>query len=102
MLTPLGLKITEPLKESGFWYNKNMNIEVMGTGCPKCKTLFERTQEAVKTLSLNATVNYITDVEKIVAMGFIHSPILIVDGKAVVVGQLPSTEEITQLIKQSI
>lgn len=78
-----------------------MNIDVMGTGCPKCKTLFERTQEAVKTLGLNATVNYITDVEKIVAMGFIQSPILMVNDKAVMVGKLPSMEEIMQLIKQS-
>jgi small redox-active disulfide protein 2 len=79
-----------------------MNIEVMGTGCPKCKKLFERTQEAVKTLGLDATVNYVTDVEKIIAMGFIQSPILMVNGKAVMVGQLPSTDEITTLLKQAI
>jgi small redox-active disulfide protein 2 len=79
-----------------------MKIEVMGSGCPKCKKLFERTEEAVKALGLDVMVDYITDVEKIVAMGFIQSPILMVNGKAVMVGQLPSTDEITTILKQAI
>jgi small redox-active disulfide protein 2 len=79
-----------------------MKIEVMGSGCPKCKKLFDRTQEAVKTLGLEVTVDYITDVEKIIAMGFIQSPILMVNGKAIMVGQLHSTDEITTLLKQAI
>lgn len=78
-----------------------MNIDVMGTGCPKCKKLFERTQEAVKTLNLDATVNYITDIEKIVSMGFMQSPILMINGKAVMVGQLPNPQEIAELIKKA-
>lgn len=79
-----------------------MKIEVMGTGCPKCKKLFERTEEAVKVLGLDVAVDYITDVEKIIAMGFIQSPILVINGKAIMVGQLPSTDEIITLLKQAI
>lgn len=79
-----------------------MNVTVMGTGCPMCKKLFERTQEAVKALGLEVTVDYVTDVEKIIAMGFMHSPILTVNGKAVLVGELPSVDKIKELVKQAI
>lgn len=79
-----------------------MNIQVMGTGCPTCKKLLERTQEAVKALGLEATVDYVTDVEKIIAMGFMRSPILTVNGKAVLVGELPGVDKIKELVKQAM
>lgn len=79
-----------------------MNIQVLGTGCHTCKILFERTQEAVKSLGLDATVDYVTDVEKIIAMGFMRSPILTMNGKALLIGELPSVDKIKDLLKQAI
>jgi small redox-active disulfide protein 2 len=84
------------------YYNQTMNIEVMGTGCPTCKKLLERTQEAVKTLGLEVTVDYITDVEKIISLGFMRSPILTLNGKAILVGEVPSVDKIKELIKQNV
>ncbi len=79
-----------------------MKIQVMGTGCPTCKKLLERTQEAIKGLGLEATIDYVTDVEKIIAMGFMRSPILTVNGKAVLVGELPSVDKIKELVRQVV
>lgn len=78
-----------------------MEIEVIGSGCRTCKTLYERTQEAVAGLGLATTVVYTTDIRKIVTMGLMASPVLLVNGKPVLVGGLPSVEEITQLIQNA-
>lgn len=75
-----------------------MKIQVLGSGCPTCKKLYELTKESVKELGLNEEVEYITDVSKIIEMGVMSSPVLVVDGKAIVVGFLPNAKTITELI----
>jgi len=79
-----------------------MNIQVLGSGCPTCKKLFELTQQAVKELNLNEKVEYITDVSKIVEMGVMSSPVLAVNDKPVIVGFLPDIEKIKNLIKKNL
>ncbi|MFA4872641.1 MAG: thioredoxin family protein [Patescibacteria group bacterium] len=78
-----------------------MKIQVMGTGCPTCKMLLERTKEAVTLLGVSAEIEYITDVERIVARGIMHSPVLVIDEKSVLAGSLPSLEKIKELIQQA-
>ena len=75
-----------------------MNIQVLGTGCPTCKQLHELTKQAVSSLGLDATVEYINDIEKMLALGVMSSPVLVVDNKVVMAGQLPSIEKIKELI----
>jgi len=75
-----------------------MTIQVLGSGCPTCKKLFERTKQAVLELNLGIEVEYINDVEKIMAMGVMSSPVLAVDNKAVIVGQLPGLDKIKELL----
>jgi len=77
-----------------------MKIQVLGSGCPTCKKLHELTQEAVKQLNLNETVDYITDVSKIIEMGVMTSPVLAVDGRPVMVGFVPDVEKIKSLLTQ--
>lgn len=79
-------------------YTSFMKIQVLGSGCPTCKRLYELTKESVKKLGLNDEVEYITDISKIIEMGVMSSPVLMVDGKAVVVGFLPDEKTITELI----
>ena len=81
--------------------NKTMRIQVLGSGCPTCKKLYELTQQAVKELNLNEEVEYITDVSKIVEMGVMSSPVLAVDGKPVMVGFLPDVEKVKSLLKEA-
>ena len=75
-----------------------MTIQVLGSGCPTCKKLFELTKEAVKQLNLETAVEYSTDVSKIVQLGVMSSPVLAIDGKPVLVGQVPDIEKIKSII----
>ena len=60
-----------------------MKIQVLGSGCPTCKKLFEITKQAVAELKLKTEVEYITDIQKVVEMGVMSSPVLAVNGKPV-------------------
>lgn len=75
-----------------------MNIKVYGSGCPNCKKLHELTQKAVTELHLNAEVDYVTDIEKMLALGVMSSPVLTINEKIALVGQVPSLEKIKELI----
>jgi small redox-active disulfide protein 2 len=79
-----------------------MNIQVLGSGCPTCKKLFELTQQAVKELDLKTEVEYITDIQKIVEMGVMSSPVLVINGKPVIYGFLPKLEKIKESISESL
>jgi small redox-active disulfide protein 2 len=77
-----------------------MKIQVLGSGCPTCKNLFELTKKAVEELGIKAEVEYSTDVSKIIEMGLMESPVLAIDGKAVMVGA-NNLEKIKEIIKKS-
>jgi len=76
-----------------------MKIQVLGSGCPTCKKLYEITKKAVEEMGLDEKVEYITDISKIVEMGIMQSPVLALDGKPVMVGFTPNIEKIKSLIK---
>lgn len=63
-----------------------MKIQVLGSGCPTCKALYELTKTAVAELGIKAEVEYSTDISKIIEMGVMQSPVLAIDGKPVMVG----------------
>lgn len=75
-----------------------MEIKVLGTGCPKCKTLEKVTREAVAETGVDATVTKVEDIPEIMSSGVMMTPALIIDGKIVVKGRVPSVEEIKRLI----
>ena len=75
-----------------------MKIQVLGSGCSKCKKLYELTKEAVEELDLSEKVEYITDVSKIIEMGVMSSPVLAVDGKPILIGFLPDLEKVKTII----
>ncbi len=80
-----------------------MKIQVLGSGCPTCKKLYELTQQALKELDLNEEVEYLTGqegIQKIMEMGVMSSPVLAVDGKPVMTGFIPDVEQIKKLIQK--
>jgi len=79
-----------------------MTIQVLGSGCPTCKKLFELTKQAVDELDMKTEVEYITDIQKIVEMGVMSSPVLAINGKPVIYGFLPKLEKIKETISESI
>ena len=75
-----------------------MNIQVLGTGCQKCKTLEKMTREVVESKGIDATVNKVEDIVEIMRFGVMTTPALVIDGKVVLKGRLPSQQELTDLI----
>ncbi|MDD3774212.1 MAG: thioredoxin family protein [Patescibacteria group bacterium] len=82
--------------------NETMQIQVLGSGCPTCKKLFDLTKQAVDELELKTEVEYITDIQKIIEMGIMSSPVLAINGKLAISGFLPNVEKIKETIKKFI
>lgn len=77
-----------------------MEIKVLGTGCAKCKSLEKVTREAVEKTGVNATVIKVEDIVEIMQFGIMTTPALVIDGKVVVKGKVPSVDEISKLLTQ--
>ena len=77
-----------------------MKIEILGTGCPKCKKLHELTEEVINELSVPAEIIKVTDINKIINYGVMVTPALVIDGDVKVAGKIPSKEEITKWIEE--
>ena len=75
-----------------------MKIQILGTGCPKCKKMAELTDAAAKQLGLDVEIEKVTDIDKIIDFGVMSTPSLAIDGKVVVVGKVPSVEDIKKLL----
>ena len=73
-------------------------IQVLGTGCPKCRKLAENAEEAAKALGAPYEVTKVTDIDEILAFGVMTTPALVVDGEVVVAGRAPSVEELKVMI----
>jgi small redox-active disulfide protein 2 len=79
-----------------------MNVQVLGSGCPTCKKLYEITKQVVNELNIEAVVEYSTDVSKIIEMGIMSSPVLAVNGKPVMIGFTPDIEKIKKAITNGV
>jgi len=75
-----------------------MKIEILGTGCPKCKKLFENAQEAVKNLGARADVVKVEDIQQIMNAGVMLTPAIAIDGEIKSSGKILSIDEIKKLI----
>jgi small redox-active disulfide protein 2 len=73
-------------------------VQVLGTGCAKCKKLFEATQQAVKELGVEAEVTKVEDINEIIKFGVMMTPALAVDGEVKVVGRIPKPDELKAMI----
>jgi small redox-active disulfide protein 2 len=74
------------------------DIAILGTGCTKCHKLEQETRRAAAELSLDCEIRKVTAVADIVKYGVMTTPALVVDGRVVSVGKVPSVAEIKQLI----
>ncbi|NBC83687.1 MAG: thioredoxin family protein [Bacteroidetes bacterium] len=78
-----------------------MEIKVLGTGCPKCKTLEKATRDVVQELKLQVDIVKEEDIMKIMGYGVMHTPGLVINEKVVFSGRVPSKEEIKKIITQN-
>jgi small redox-active disulfide protein 2 len=77
-----------------------MKIEILGTGCPKCKKLSELSEEAVNELGVSAEIIKVTAINKIIDYGVMVTPALVIDENVKVAGKIPEKEEIKRWIKE--
>ncbi len=75
-----------------------MDIKVLGPGCNNCVTLEARTREALDGLGTQATIEKVTDTADIMGYGVMSTPGLVVDGKVVVSGRVPSVKQLTGML----
>lgn len=75
-----------------------MIIQVLGTGCSKCKTLYEVVHQAVAETGVEAMVEKIEDIQQIMTFNILMTPGLVIDGYVKVAGRVPSLEEVKRLI----
>jgi len=75
-----------------------MKIQVLGTGCQKCKTLMANAETAVKAAGIDATVEKVDKLADIMAMGVMITPALAVDGVVKSAGKVLSPDEIRKFL----
>jgi small redox-active disulfide protein 2 len=75
-----------------------MEIKILGPGCAKCKTLEKLTRDVVNKNGIDATVTKVEDIMEIMKYNIMTTPALVIDGKVVIKGRIPSAEEIKQLL----
>jgi small redox-active disulfide protein 2 len=75
-----------------------MEIKILGTGCPKCKTLEKITREVVDQLGIQATITKVEDIVEIMQYNILSTPALVVNEKVEIKGRVPSAEEIKQIL----
>jgi len=73
-------------------------LQILGTGCPKCKKLAENAETAAKTLGIEYTIEKVTDINVIMKFGVMLTPALAVDGVVKVVGKVPEAKEIESML----
>ena len=76
-----------------------IKLQILGTGCPKCKKLAENVETAAKALGIEYEIEKVTDINEIMKFGVMMTPALAVSGKVKVVGKVVSAEDIKSLIQ---
>lgn len=76
-------------------------IKVLGAGCKSCHQQYENAKEAVKAMGLSVEVEYITDMEKVMAYGVMSMPALVVNEKVVSMGKVLKAADVEKLLHKS-
>jgi small redox-active disulfide protein 2 len=74
-------------------------LQILGTGCPKCRKLAENAEAAARALGIEYTIEKVTDINEIMKFGVMMTPALAVDGQVKVVGKVPDAEAIKGMLK---
>jgi small redox-active disulfide protein 2 len=78
-----------------------MEIKILGTGCSNCKTLEKGVIIAVEELKIEAKIEKVEDIQKIMGYGIMRTPGLVIDEKVVLSGRVPSVSELKEIISKN-
>jgi small redox-active disulfide protein 2 len=73
-------------------------IEILGTGCQKCKKLFETVQRTIKDYNIAAEVIKVEEINEIMKFGVMMTPALVINGEVKIVGRIPKSDEIKNML----
>ena len=79
-----------------------MNIKILGSGCARCHQLGKTTREAVKELGIDADIEEVKDINKIMEYPILTTPGLVINGQVVCTGRVPDKAELTQFIANAL
>lgn len=77
-------------------------LQILGTGCPKCRKLTEMAEAAARQAGIDYELEKVTDIGRIVEFGVVATPALVVDGQIKVAGRLPGAAELAAMLKQEV
>jgi small redox-active disulfide protein 2 len=77
-----------------------MKIQILGTGCPKCKKLTEHAEKAALELGIEHEIEKVTDINAIMAFGVMMTPALAIDNEVKFVGRVPGVEELKTILQK--
>lgn len=75
-----------------------MKLQILGTGCPKCRKLAKNADAVARETDIEYQIEEVTDINDILKFGVMMTPALVVDGKVVVAGKVPSVEETKMML----
>lgn len=75
-----------------------MKVQILGSGCPKCKLLEQHAREAVAELGIQAEIEKVTDIDAIMEMGVMMTPALAIDGQVKSVGRVLTREQVASYL----
>jgi len=77
-----------------------MEIKILGTGCPKCRKVYENAMKAIEELGVDSEVEKVEDIDKIISFGVMMTPAVVINGEVKVSGRIPSIEEIKRWVQE--
>ena len=77
-----------------------MKIEILGSGCAKCKSVEKLVRTIVEELGINAEIVKVEDLQEIINRGIMMTPAIIIDGEVKIVGRVPGADELKELLSK--
>jgi small redox-active disulfide protein 2 len=77
-----------------------MHIKILGTGCPNCKKLAQMTEQAVKELSIEATIEKVETMQEIMKYRILGMPGLVINEKLILAGKVPGFKDLVTIINK--
>ncbi len=78
-----------------------MDVKVLGTGCAKCKKLYEEAAQAIATAGVDAALGKVETLDEIMDYGVAMTPALVIDGKVLSSGRLPGQGQIVRWLQEA-
>jgi len=78
-----------------------MEVKVLGTGCAKCKSTVALIEDVASTKGVNLSLEKVENIQAIVGYGVMSTPAVVIDGKVVHAGGVPSRDKVEQWLSQT-